>query len=195
MSARSRYRNLTPKRQLFVAEYPKDMNAGKAAIRAGYSPNGAGATGHALLKIPAVSAAIEAAMRARIEATSIDSEFVLRKLKEILDRTMAEITPALDRRGKAIRDGDGNPVYKFDAANALRSLELLGKHVAVSAFSENIRVDTDAEVIAALMAGRRRAAGILIDAEPDNSVVDALLEGRRRAAALPKPKPREDDDD
>jgi len=49
---------LTAKQEAFVTEYLKCFNATQAAISAGYSENGAGQTGHNLLKKTEISAAI-----------------------------------------------------------------------------------------------------------------------------------------
>jgi phage terminase small subunit len=179
---------LTPRQARFVEEYLKDLNGTQAVIRAGYSKSGARVTASHLLRLPKVSRAIEAAKAARSEAVGIDSEWVLRKLREVFERVMQEVRPALDRRGRPLKDDDGNVLYRFDAAQANRALELIGKHIGVQAFQENIHVSDSAAVIAALNAGRRRAAGLVIDAEPlpevepENGVMAALEAGRRRTA-------------
>jgi phage terminase small subunit len=189
----ARNKPLRGKRAVFVQEFLLDGNASAAARRAGYSAKSSGAIGAELLKFPAVSRAIADAQRARSERTQVDADFVLHKLTEILNRTMAEIAPALDRKGKPMRDGDGNPVYKFDAANSLRSLELLGKHIAVQAFNERVEVRDTAAMIAALHAGRRRASRVplppgesppVIDVVPESGVAKALEAGRRRASPM-----------
>ena len=195
MSA-NRNNSLNPRQARFVEEYLVDLNGSAACIRAGYSPRGASVTASQLLRLPKVSRAVEAAKRARSAAVGVDAEFVLVKLREILDRTMAEITPAIDRKGKPMRDGDGNPVYKFDAANALRSLELLGRHVNVQAYRDRVDVNDGASIIAALMAGRKRAAGLPIDVHPSigatrQSAVAQVLQAGRRRAALPQPDSEE----
>jgi phage terminase small subunit len=52
---------MTPKQQLFVAEYRVLRNASEAARRAGYSPRSAGAIGRQMLRRPAVIAALREA--------------------------------------------------------------------------------------------------------------------------------------
>ena len=49
---------LTPKQQMFVAEYLKDLNATQAAIRAGYSKKTADEIGRQLLGKTWVAAAV-----------------------------------------------------------------------------------------------------------------------------------------
>lgn len=57
-------RRLTPKEQRLVKEYAIDLNATKAAIRAGYSPKTARSIASEALQRPAVKAAAQKALRA-----------------------------------------------------------------------------------------------------------------------------------
>ena len=54
---------LTTKQDNFFIEYNKDFNASAAAVRAGYSPNGAKVTGHRLLTNPNLQQRREAMIR------------------------------------------------------------------------------------------------------------------------------------
>lgn len=56
---------MTPKQQQFIAEYLVDMNATKAAIRAGYSAKTAYSIGQENLKKPEIRQAINTAMTER----------------------------------------------------------------------------------------------------------------------------------
>ena len=58
---------LTPKQARFAQEYLIDLNATQAAIRAGYSKNGAGQTAHNLLKNTEIAAAIQERRKKLIE--------------------------------------------------------------------------------------------------------------------------------
>ena len=60
-------RRLTPKEQQFVQEYAIDLNATKAAMRAGYSPKTARSIASETLQRPAVKTAIEKALRTNRE--------------------------------------------------------------------------------------------------------------------------------
>ncbi len=46
-------------------------------------------------------------------------------------------------RNQIVEAKDGNTVYEFDAANALKALELIGKHVSVGAFKERMEMSGD----------------------------------------------------
>ena len=67
--------SLTPKQRRFVNEYCVDENATQAAIRAGYSENGAGQQGHLLLKIIEIQEAIAERMEECAVAASITPEW------------------------------------------------------------------------------------------------------------------------
>ena len=53
----------SPKQKRFITEYPKDMNATQAAIRAGYSTKTAYSQGQRLLKKAEIKKAIEDLVR------------------------------------------------------------------------------------------------------------------------------------
>ena len=72
--------SLTPKQQLFVAEYLVNLNATQAAVRAGYSKKTAYSVGHENLKKPEVAAAIQEAMEARSERTGVTQDQVIEGL-------------------------------------------------------------------------------------------------------------------
>ena len=69
--------SLTPKQRRFVNEYCVDENATQAALRAGYSENGAGQQGHLLLKNIEISKAIKERMEELAVAASITPEWVV----------------------------------------------------------------------------------------------------------------------
>jgi len=69
--------SLTPKQRRFVNEYCVDENATRAAIRAGYSENGAGQTAHNLLKITEIQEAIAERMEEVAVAAGITPEWVV----------------------------------------------------------------------------------------------------------------------
>lgn len=74
---------LSPKQRQFVAEYLIDLNATKAAIRAGYSVKTACAIGNENLRKPQIAAAIALAQAKREERTGITQDRVLQELARI----------------------------------------------------------------------------------------------------------------
>ena len=67
---------LRPQWRKFADEYCRDFNGTQAAIRAGYSPNGAGVQAHHLLRKPNIRAHISA----RLEAEGMTTGEVVQKL-------------------------------------------------------------------------------------------------------------------
>jgi phage terminase small subunit len=107
---------LTPKQQRFVEEYLIDLNATQAAIRAGYSKRTAKAIGCENLTKPDVIAVIEKAKAERSDETKIDAAWVLQKAKELHVK-------ALEEKQLSVAKG---------------ALDLIGKHVDVQAFREQM---------------------------------------------------------
>jgi phage terminase small subunit len=107
--AKDKLQKLTFRQEQFAREFIKDFVASAAAIRAGYSEQTARKVGYQLLMKPHIAAKIDELQGERIKRTKIDSDEILRRLMRIADRTE--------------QDGDYNA--------ALRSLELLGKNLAM----------------------------------------------------------------
>ena len=130
----------SPRQKRFVDEYLVDLNATQAAIRAGYSSKTAKQQSSRLLLTNVdVASAIATSKQERSDATNIDAEWVLNKAVDLYQRCAQEVTPVLHPRShKQVRDEDGNPIYKFNAAGANRALEIIGKHVEVAAFRDRV---------------------------------------------------------
>jgi len=153
---------LTAKQQRFVIEYLVDLNATQAAIRAGYAAKGAKDQAYQLMQRPEIAAAIKEAMEARNQRTKVDADYVLSRLTEIdqmdlldiLDDDMSikplskwpkvwrqslsgfDIAEMFEGAGKE-RDLVGL-MKKIKWPDKVKNLELLGKHVDVNAFRENV---------------------------------------------------------
>lgn len=118
----------------FVKEYLVDLNGKQAAIRAGYAKNSAEVTASQLLRNPKVQEALQKAIQKQEERTEITSDWILKSLKEVAERCMQAV-PVMEKI-----DGEWVPTgeYKFDSSGANRSLELLGKHLAL--FTDKLEV-------------------------------------------------------
>ncbi len=144
--------------QRFVEAIVAGRNATDAAIDAGYSKKTAHSQGSRLLKRSRVAMAIETAQKARSEATGINAEWVLREAVALYQKCINEIKPALHpKTRRQITDDQGNPLFVFNAAVAARALELIGKHVDVSAWEERVQVTAASSIVERLQAGRARA--------------------------------------
>lgn len=85
---------MTPKQERFVQEYLIDMNATRAAIRAGYSAKTAEQQGHQLLKKTSVAAALLVAQAIQANRMAITADSITTRLMTIADQAEAMDTPA-----------------------------------------------------------------------------------------------------
>lgn len=174
-------RPLTPKQQRFVEEYLVDLNATQAAIRAGYSERNADKQGSELLGKTRVAKAISEAKDQRSEATKIDAEYVLRRLHEENEADLADIYdertgalkpvhkwPIVWRKGliqavdvEEISVGEVviGKVKKVKISDRIKRTELIGKHVDVNAFKEQVEVSGTVSIAERMRKARERANG------------------------------------
>jgi phage terminase small subunit len=126
--------NLTAKQERFVEEYLVDLNATQAAIRAVYCEKTARSVGSENLAKPDIAAAITEAKKNRPDRPEITQDYVLANIVEVLARCR-QVRPIVRADGTnamvETEDGELAPAFKFDAANALRAAELLGKHLSM----------------------------------------------------------------
>ncbi|WP_312740461.1 terminase small subunit [Cedecea neteri] len=149
---------LTDKQEMFCREYLIDLNATQAAIRAGYSENTARKIGSENLTKPDIQDRIAELKSQRCELVGIDAAYVLKRLTEIdqmdvLDILMStgELKPVkdwpkvwrttlsgMDVMEMASEGSTAAMLKKIKWPDKVKNLELLGKHIDVSAFKENI---------------------------------------------------------
>lgn len=82
--------SLSPKEELFVAEYLVDKNGSRAAIAAGYSGKFANSAAFKLLRKPHIAAALKKAMQAQVKRTLISADQVLLNLQRIAEKAEGE---------------------------------------------------------------------------------------------------------
>jgi phage terminase small subunit len=151
----------TPKQRRFIKEYPKDLNATRAAERSGFSKKTARQQGARLLSNVNIQEAISRELKKREKRTEITQDRVLKELgvcgfsdiKDYIDidsdtgaiRAKGfEKMPARSSRAlKAIKedrvikeDADGKKVtvydkVRFELWDKPKALELLGKHLGM----------------------------------------------------------------
>jgi phage terminase small subunit len=151
---------LNARQQRFVLEYLLDLNATRAAIRAGYSKKTARQQGQRLLTNVDIQHAISEAIEERAERTRVEADRVVLELarlglydpcdiaewgpdgirlkasgdiSEDAARAVAHIRVAFTRYGRAV-------TLRF--ADRLKALEMLGKHLGL--FSERVEVSGQA---------------------------------------------------
>ncbi len=157
--------DLTPNQERFCREYIIDLNGTQAAIRAGYSENGASVQASTLLAIPKVKAFIDALKTKRATKLEIKAEDVLAETERL---AMSDIGEAFNDDGslKPIKDmpphirraissievdelfhGSGEQreqvgyTKKIKLWDKVKTLQLLGQHMKL--FKEHVEHSAD----------------------------------------------------
>lgn len=180
---------LTPKIQSVINHYFENgFHQGRAMMAAGYSEGSAKFAQFHIFGRPDVKAEIERRMRAITEKSEVDGDWLMRKLKLMIDANLGDILRKLatfDYDINCLSDeelfvlGDiivehGSEVagYEKDGTAIIRptikvKVKTEGKtQMIVTAlrklglFKDSLEVKTDADVVAALTAGRRRASKV-----------------------------------
>lgn len=141
---------LTNKQQRFVEEYLIDLNATQAAIRAGYSERTARKIGCENLTKPDIEKAIQKAKSERSERTKIDADWVLKeavKMHRIASGEENSYVIVRESVGDGITQTSSCSLKKTDVAGMGKALEIIGKHVDVSAFDADAQVSVEVKVI------------------------------------------------
>lgn len=140
---------LTAKQSLFVKEYLVDLNATKAAIRAGFSAKTAQEQSSRMLSNVIIQAAIQEEMNKRAEKVGITAERVLNEIAKMafldprklfdaegkplhitaLDDDTAASIAGLDVVTTGNQDVGYADVLKIKLADKAKNLELLGRHL------------------------------------------------------------------
>jgi phage terminase small subunit len=160
---------LTHQQQLFVAEYMIDLNATKAAVRAGYSARTAAQIGSRLLSNVEVSRQINALLTRRLRAAQLTGDAVLQELRKIAFS---------DVRALYAADGELLPVGKLpdEIAACISSIEVdeltlgAGDKKRVIGSSKKVRLHPKLEALKMLaqhfkLLGETRPHGAEIEGE------------------------------
>jgi len=145
---------LTKKQKRFCEEYLIDLNATQAAIRAGYSPDTAGAIGAENLTKPEIQRAVAQAMAERSRRTGVNAERVVLELAKVAFVNVGNVIDATDATLKEdaapedlaaiqsikVKDmGEMGIEREIRMADKLKALELLGRHLGM--FNDKMRLD------------------------------------------------------
>lgn len=145
---------MTKKQKRFCEEYLIDLNATQAAIRAGYSPDTAGAIGAENLTKPEVQRAVARDMAERSRRTGVNAERVVLELAKVAFVNVGNVIDATDATLKEdaapedlaaiqsikVKDmGDMGIEREIRMADKLKALELLGRHLGM--FNDKMRLD------------------------------------------------------
>jgi len=137
-----------------------------AGLQAGYSSAGSHGAVCKAMTLPHVKAYYDAQLAKRAERTGIDADYVLQRLATIETMDVADI---FDDDGKLLPIKQWPLIWrqmvkevdmktgKIKLQDKLRTLELIGKHVGVRAFAEQIEVTDTTGIAARMLAARERA--------------------------------------
>lgn len=162
---------LTDKQEMFCREYLVDLNATQAAIRAGYSAKTANRTASEIMSKPDIQSRIAELKAKRNEDVSINAEYVLNRLVEIDQMDVLDILtstgelkpvsqwPKVWRTTLSGLDviemsAEGNTaalLKKIKWPDKVKNLELIGKHIDVQAFREQVKTEHVVDSISELM--------------------------------------------
>ncbi|EMO7863520.1 terminase small subunit [Citrobacter amalonaticus] len=149
---------LTDKQEMFCREYLIDLNATQAAIRAGYSAKTANRTASENMSKPDIQSRIAELKVQRNDLVGINATYVLNRLVEIdqmdvLDilNSTGELKPVAEwpkvwrttLSGLEVMEmaSEGNAaalLKKIKWPDKVKNLELIGKHISVQAFKEQV---------------------------------------------------------
>ena len=162
----------------YCEERLKNPDQTACAIAAGYSAASAAQAASRLEADPRVQERIAHLRQARSRRTKIDADTVLLKLAEMVEADVGDILddagaikpikqwPEVWRKSVSAFDvleiDDGTDVRttlkKVKLLDKVKILELIGRHVDVSAFRDKVEVDVNFSLADRLAAARKRAA-------------------------------------
>lgn len=144
-------KELTDQQEQFCHEYLVDLNATQAAIRAGYSKNGANSKGSQLLAVVSIQDRISELKAARLERVQCDADYMLTRLMQEAEADLADLYaddgsmrpiqewPLIWRQGlvagldvQQLLIGDEKEIgqiVKAKLSDRTKRLEMLGRHI------------------------------------------------------------------
>lgn len=149
------------KEEAFCVEFIKEFNGTQSAIAAGYAPKSAAVTASKLLIKPNIKIRIAELMSERMDRVKIDADYILQRLAEIDQMDVIDIL-AENGELKPIRDwpkvwrtslsgidvseingqdGAFGLLKKIKWPDKVKNIELLGKHIDVQAFKDNVKTE------------------------------------------------------
>lgn len=161
--------DLNPKQRLFCLEYMKDLNGTQAAIRAGYSEKTARNIASENLAKPYIMEFIAKLQAERAQSVKIDAQWLLDRLAreaEADERDLYDehgnflpvsewplvwrqgLVTGIESEGAAITDPFSGEkviksrVSKVKLADRARRLEMIGRHIGVQAFRDNVALSS-----------------------------------------------------
>ena len=118
--------------------------------------------GSILKNTKGINDAIRRFLHQRAKTKQVNADWVVDKLREVVERSLGDIKPLLDSRGKpiVIEDDKGNKTYQYayDSAGANSALKTLTKHQIIAPFFRETLEITEKSGLCDRMTRIRRAA-------------------------------------
>lgn len=173
----------------FCREFLIDRNASKAAIRAGYSPNGVEATASKLLTVAKVADRINALISLQEKRLDIKADEILKELRRVgmsdvrelykEDGTVKHPKEWPDDLARAVSSIEVEELFEFVNGEKVwigytkkiklwsktQALDMLGKHKKL--FTDRVELDVSDNLAEKIAAARARAATAKLP-EPDS---------------------------
>lgn len=183
-------RELTPKQERFVLEYLLDLNAKRAAIRAGYSEQTAQPQSSRLLSNVKVQKAILAKKKEREQRTTVTTDRVVKELARIAFSNITDVASwnesgvtVIDSKTiprsvtAAVQEVHHNKSWGTDAGSENTRVKMLSKQKALETLAQHLGMLDD------------RSDGAKKDPEGDRrSKSDRILDAARRVKDRGGPK-------
>ncbi len=171
---------LNARQEMFCKEYLIDLNATQAAIRAGYSERTARSQGQRLLTNVDIATRIKELKEKRADELELDAYWVLKRLKDISDRSM-QVEPVMTydhALGEMVETGE----YQFDSTGANKATELIGKHIGM--FDPKLptqlkMMELQQEKVKKEIEFLEERTKLIQGEKKDTGLLDALIEGRK----------------
>ncbi len=130
---------------IFAAEYPRDLNAKQAAIRAGLKPSHAAQTASHWLKRPEILELVEAGLEARRERCGIQVDRVLENLAATANADHRDYTALYGKSGAALNTLPAHVTYaiesvEFHENGTIKKLKLKDSHQALDLLVKYLRL-------------------------------------------------------
>lgn len=136
---------LTRRQQIFAHEYLVDLNATRAAIRAGYSVEAAYNQGHRMMRNDEVSEFIDNAIAERLERLGITADRVIEEWAAIGFASMGDFLTA---------DEYGCPTWDFEKASRAKSAAIRDISINTSGGGRRISIKLADKPAALMMLGK-----------------------------------------
>ncbi|WP_301108398.1 terminase small subunit [Sporosarcina sp.] len=167
------------RQEVFCKEFLIDLIATQA-IRAGYSERTARSQGQRLLTNVDILARVKELKSKRVDELELDAYWVLKRLKDISDRSMQAVPVMEYDQAEQCLVETGE--YEFDSTGANKVTELIGKHIGMFDPKLNRQLNMTEVQIAKVKAETEfieERTKLIRGTTKDTGLLDAFLEGRK----------------